>query len=65
VLVVFLVDPQHDGPRRRGEAVWAVSAGRELPDERTTAERLPAFLALGRDWQSGLESFLASIERLR
>ena len=33
--LVFLVNPQWDGPRRFGEAVWAVAVARKRPAHRT------------------------------
>lgn len=35
----FLVDPQHDGPRPKGMAVWAVSVTRTPPATRAEVEQ--------------------------
>jgi hypothetical protein len=39
VHVTFLVDPQHDGPRSKGAAVWAAAVSRTPPTSRAEAER--------------------------
>jgi hypothetical protein len=40
VFLTFLVDPQHDGPRAPGQAVWAVSISPDEPRSRAAAEQV-------------------------
>ena len=62
VVLAFLVDPQHDRIRRKGEGVWAVlaSAGRPV-DGRGDGPTL----SLGQGWQDRLADFAAELDRFR
>src|SRR5688572_9405401 len=64
VFVTFLVDPQRVGPRAKGEAVWAVVASPEPPQERPSgAEGI--WLTLGHGWQNRLNAFVMELDTLR
>ena len=63
LFLVFLVDPQHDGPRRPREHVWAVVASHERPHDLVAVRGLPTLPLHG--WESGLARFLASANDLR
>lgn len=65
VVLTFLVDPQHQGPRTKGESVWAVVASKEPAADRATAERSGALLSLGTGWEARLSDFLDAVEKLR
>ena len=60
--LAFLVDPQHDRVRRKGEAVWAVLASASRPvDGNGDGPKL----SLGRGWQDRLADFAAELDRFR
>ena len=40
VYITFLVDPMHDGPRKKQEAVYAASVNLKPPSERSEAVKL-------------------------
>jgi hypothetical protein len=60
VYLTFVVDPQWEGPRAKGQGVWAVSASRTGPMQWS-----PVQLPLGRGWERELTAFLTGLARLR
>jgi hypothetical protein len=65
LVLTFLVDPQHDGPRKPGERVWAVVAAKQPAQDRAAAERSGPLLSLGIRWEASLGEFLIAVEKLR
>jgi hypothetical protein len=63
VLLIFLVDPVHEPPRSKGEAVWAVAAARDRPPDRAAVHE--PVLSLGRGWEERLPEFLDAVDALR
>lgn len=62
--VTFLVDPQFDGVRKKGEAVWAVMASPGRPSDRLRVEG--AFtLGLGQGWRARLPALFEHLSALR
>jgi len=64
VYVTFLVDPQFDGDRRKGEEVWAVMASPAKPTDRLHMEA-EFTLSLGQGWKERLPDFFAHLSALR
>ena len=62
--VTFLVDPQFDGDRRKGEAVWAVMASPDKPTSRMHVEG-EFTLSLGQGWKKRLPDFFEHLSTLR
>jgi hypothetical protein len=62
--VTFLVDPQFDSNRKKGEAVWAVMASPAKPDSRLDVEG-EFTLSLGQGWKNRLPDFFAHLSALR
>ncbi len=62
--VTFLVDPQFDGSRKKGEAVWAVMASLFKPASSLQDEHEFTF-SLGQGWKDNLPYFFAFIGTLR
>ena len=60
VYLVFVVDPQWEGPRERGQGVWAVSASLDCPDSRFDVR-----LTLDRGWRGRLPELFAYLSALR
>jgi hypothetical protein len=63
VWLSFLVDPQHDWPRGRGEHVWAVGVTSSRPEGRDEVE--PTAVAIRRHWSQSLDELAAAIARIR
>lgn len=62
--ITFLVDPQFDGVRKKGEHVWGVMASPSKPIDRLNTER--AFtISLSRGWQTYLPDLIAHLIALR
>jgi hypothetical protein len=62
--VTFLVDPQFDGDRRKGEAVCAVMASPDKPMSRLeVADKFTLYL--GQGWKKTLPDFFAHLSSLR
>jgi hypothetical protein len=59
--LTFLVDPQHDGPRRRGEGVWAIGVTSKRPQD--LADVSPTTVAIRGRWAEVLEE-LTSVARV-
>ena len=62
--LTFLVDPMHDGPRRKGEAVWAIGASKSLPTDRTNAEG-DVTVSIKNKFDKKLPAFVEEIGELR
>ena len=62
--VTFLVDPQFDGDRKKGEAVWAVMASPAKPSSRLNVEG-EFTLSLGQGWKKRLPDFFKQLPTLR
>ena len=62
--ITFLVDPQADRQRRRGESVWAAKASASLPQRWQQAEREFTF-SLGHGWADGLRNFINDVSGFR
>ncbi len=62
--VTFLVDPQFDGVRKKGEEVWAVMASPSKPINRINNED-ESTLSLGQGWQKRLTEFIDYLTALR
>lgn len=62
--ITFLVDPQFEGNRKKGEAVWAVVASILKPVSHLQGET-ERLLSLGHGWRDDLPGFLAYLSILR
>jgi hypothetical protein len=63
VYLTWLVDPQWDGHRQPGQAVWAVGTSLRRPASRSEAEGGP--LMPIKHWPGQLAGFLAGLSALR
>ena len=62
--LTFLVDPMHDGLRKKRESVWAVAVSTErLADQHSAGSR--AELSLGHNWKQRLPEFVRRVNSLR
>lgn len=57
--VTFVVDPQWDGPRNKGQGLYTVTASLDTPQQWSDVA-----MSLGRGWQKELPQFLASLSNL-
>lgn len=62
--LTWLVDPQHDGLRRKGQSVWAVGASKKFPDSSREAQSEGA-VSLNKSFKQELEEFSLNLENLR
>lgn len=62
--VTFLVDPQFDGVRKKGEEVWAVMASPAKPIGRINTQN-EFTLSLGQGWQEHLPDIIDHLNALR
>ena len=62
--LTFLVDPQFEGNRKKGEAVWAVKASKLKPVSSHKGEH-DVLLSLGRGWRNDLPVFFDQMNELR
>ncbi len=60
----FLVDPQFEGVRKKGEAVWAVMASPGRPEGWLRVEG-EFTLSLGQGWKERLPAFFEHLSALR
>src|SRR5262245_22626903 len=64
VHLTFLVDPQHEGSRVKGEAVWAIGASVDYPANCKAAEEDGLF-NFRRKWRERIPEILRILEDLR
>jgi hypothetical protein len=66
VVLTFLVDPQWDAPRKKGQGVWAITTTNSIPPDRLSADRCIAELPMvkGR-FDEKLAAFVASLDAYR
>ena len=64
VYVTFLVDPQFEGNRKKGEGVWAVMASPFKPASSFQGEHEYTF-SLGQGWRDHVPAFFAFIAIFR
>lgn len=62
--LTFLVDPQHEGSRNKGEAVWAIGASKAFPTSRFEAEGITT-IALNKQFKNNILDFSLEMEPLR
>ncbi len=62
--LTFLVDPQFEGNRKKGEAVWAVMASMHRPVSSHKGEH-EFLLSLGHGWRNDLPLFFDQMNKLR
>ncbi len=62
--ITFLVDPQHEGNRRKGESVWALGSTSKFPITRFEAEE-NGIISFGTGFKNQINEFLNQLERLR
>jgi hypothetical protein len=62
VLIFFLVDPQCDAPRKKGQGIWAIAATEKFPAGWQEAGGGIATLSLSkRKFDEKLKQFIASL----
>ena len=61
--LIFLVDPQWDGPRRFGEGVWAVACCKTLPSDWMNVE-VGATVPIRPRWERDRESLWPLLRQL-
>jgi hypothetical protein len=66
IVLTFLVDPQWDAPRKRGDGVWMAGATEAMPPDRFAAEQGIAQLCVkGRRVDEELREFVATLDAHR
>ena len=62
--VTLLVDPQHDGVRRKGESIWAFGVNSKYPTSRIEAQG-KATCPLNKMFKIEIEKFIDCLDRIR
>lgn len=62
--LTLLVDPQHDGNRKKGQFVWGVGCSSEYPTSRTEAQQVGS-ISMGGTFRREIEVFIGKVESLR
>lgn len=62
LVLTFLVDPMWDGPRKKGQGIWAIGATQETPRERTDADHGISLCMTKRRFDEKLSEFMAALD---
>jgi len=62
--LTFLVDPMHEGNRRKGESVWAIGCSKQYPKSREQAEA-GGTISFGKAFKTHILEFQITMEALR
>ncbi len=62
--ITFLVDPENDIARRKGQHVWAVGVSAQKPGDRVST-RFEDTMALNTGWRKDLGNFINKLNNLR
>ena len=62
--ITFLVDPMHEGSRKKGEAVWGLGCSKAYPASRQDAESC-ATISFGKSFKIKIMDFQLQMESLR
>jgi hypothetical protein len=65
LVLTFLVDPQWEGPRKKGQGVWAVAASRGRPAGCSAEGRIALLRLAGRRFDEASRSFVAALDAHR
>jgi hypothetical protein len=66
LLIFFLVDPQWDGQRKKGQGSWAITATSKFPENRLGTRHEIALLPLAkRKFDAKLQEFILSLTEYR
>jgi hypothetical protein len=66
LFILFLVDPQWDAPRKKGQGIWAITATEKFPENRSEASQGIALLCMSkRKFDTKLKEFIASVNEYR
>jgi len=62
--LTFLVDPQHEGNRKKGQSVWGIGASKVFPRSREEAEGV-GIVTLNSKFKENIMEFSLELETLR
>ena len=66
ILIFFLVDPQWDAPRKKGQGIWEIAATEKYPKDWLEASRGIATISLSKGkFDEKLKNFIASLSLYR
>ena len=65
LILTFLVDPMWDGPRRKGQGIWAIVATEQLPRERPDADKAIGLCLYKRRFDAELAEFMNVLDTYR
>ena len=63
--ITFLVDPQFEGDRSKGQAVWGIGSSSMFPQSREEAESHGIISVGSRRFKAEIEDFLSRLDELR
>ena len=62
--ITALVDPMHDGNRKKGQAIWAYGLSKSYPQSRNEAEKL-GVVSCGTSFKNDVDSFIDCVIELK
>jgi len=64
VYISFLVDPQHEGTRKKGQSIWGIGCSKKFPTNSLEAQSCSS-IGFGKTFKKEIFNFQTDMETLR